>query len=402
MRLVFTFAAALFIAFFAVATDVKAQTNSCTYVAVGTTQNITAFTQCRSVTVNSVPAPAAGVAGVCAPTNIDAGMWQSFYDNPPPGVTIGSCNVGCSANQTINWTISGKSCTALSGTALNHGDTRTVTDSAGTVTGTRNIQCNNGSYTQSGGTCVESCSANQTVNWTISSVSCTADSGAVLAHGGSRTITDSVAPATGTRNISCSNGVLSNSGGTCTNSCPSSGFYYSLTNACYYFSSGSSASCDSICSGVGLVCNADRTKDIGSDDPSAARCSAVATGLTGTSVTASPINSGNAGCYITTYKGGWLAGNYYGGPTTCAASGITSRACACDSGGGGGGAVNGVCNWGGGCTSGTYQFVSMANYNCPGPFYGPVTTYNCLGTGGGSSQYGCNDGVNTCCGNMPC
>lgn len=69
----------------------QAQTASCTSLTVGQTQNITAFSVCKKVTLNSVPAPSAGVAGICVPTGISAAVWQSFYDNPPPGVTIASC-----------------------------------------------------------------------------------------------------------------------------------------------------------------------------------------------------------------------------------------------------------------------------------------------------------------------
>lgn len=51
----------------------------------GTNQSITAHTECRKVT----NASATG-ASVYVPTQTDA-EWQSFYTNPPAGVTIGSC-----------------------------------------------------------------------------------------------------------------------------------------------------------------------------------------------------------------------------------------------------------------------------------------------------------------------
>ena len=69
--------------------------------------------------------------------------------------TYGSCNDGC-ASQTYSWTIGGKTC---SGTvpALAHGGGTTVTDSTEPTTGSRTVTCQNGSLTGSGGSCVESC-----------------------------------------------------------------------------------------------------------------------------------------------------------------------------------------------------------------------------------------------------
>lgn len=77
----------LFVVVFAGAAN--AQTNSCTQVASGTNQNITAFSTCRNV------ANAAAVS-VCAVTNADSTQWSNFYTNPPAGVTISSCATACS------------------------------------------------------------------------------------------------------------------------------------------------------------------------------------------------------------------------------------------------------------------------------------------------------------------
>jgi hypothetical protein len=73
----------------------NAQTASCTSLTIGQSQDITAFSVCKKVTLNSVPPPSAGVAGICVPTNIDAAQWASFYNNPPTGVTIADCSGGC-------------------------------------------------------------------------------------------------------------------------------------------------------------------------------------------------------------------------------------------------------------------------------------------------------------------
>lgn len=127
----------------------------------------------------------------------------------------GSCVQQC-ASQAVNWTVSGKTCSATSG-IMNHGASKSVSDSTQPTTGSRNLSCNNGTISNSGGTCVEQC-ANQTVSWTIGGRTCAVASG-VLNHGASKTITDSTNNFTGTRNISCSNGTLSDSGGTCYQSC---------------------------------------------------------------------------------------------------------------------------------------------------------------------------------------
>ncbi len=87
---------ALIVLIVAFATDARAQAASCTSLSVGETQNITAHGVCRRVTLNSVPAPSAGVAGICVPTRTTAAEWASFYNNPPPGVTIAACASTCS------------------------------------------------------------------------------------------------------------------------------------------------------------------------------------------------------------------------------------------------------------------------------------------------------------------
>jgi hypothetical protein len=72
-----------------------AQSASCTSLSIGQSQDINAFGVCKKVTLNSVPAPSAGVAGICVHTTGSAAEWASFYNNPPPGVTIASCATPC-------------------------------------------------------------------------------------------------------------------------------------------------------------------------------------------------------------------------------------------------------------------------------------------------------------------
>lgn len=177
-----------------------AQSPSCTTLALGQTQDITAFSVCKRVTLASVPGPDA--VSICVPTNIDAAQWASFYNNPPPGVTIAACSSGCAG--------------------------------------------------------------------------------------------------------------------------------YSYAGYCYYHAGDLSPnSCNAVCAGYG-GCNAAGTRYAGSDDSSGARCSAVATGITATSIGAVPTASSAAGCQMNIYKGGWLAFVHYTITTTCADASATGRICACN------------------------------------------------------------------------
>lgn len=233
-----------------------AQADSCTAVAAGTNQNITAHGDCRNVAF----AGFSGLPSVCAPTNTTPAEWQSFYNNPPAGVTITLC------------------------------------------------------------------------------------------------------------------------GGTCTG--------YSYGGYCYHWTNPGSAqySCDTLCAGQG-GCNLAGTRYIGSDDSSATRCSAVASALVGTSVTATAMDGSSgpwpAGCSNQTFKGGWMAGNYYLPTTTCASADAFGRICACNTGSGGGGSA--PCNlpWGGT----TAHNTNVTAYATPS---GTCTsqTRNCNnGTLSGSYQY---------------
>jgi hypothetical protein len=77
----------------------------------GANQNITAHAECRKVTNNS-----ATNATVYVPTQT-AAEWQSFYTNPPAGVTVGSCCAGVSVGGYC-WYMgsSGQSCTSVCAT----------------------------------------------------------------------------------------------------------------------------------------------------------------------------------------------------------------------------------------------------------------------------------------------
>lgn len=85
------FALTLIVLLCASNTQAFAQAAACTNVASGTSQDITAYGECRKVTFSGL----ADAAGVCAVTGTDLAQWQSFYNNPPAGVSIAACSGGC-------------------------------------------------------------------------------------------------------------------------------------------------------------------------------------------------------------------------------------------------------------------------------------------------------------------
>lgn len=118
----------------------------------------------------------------------------------------------CTVTAGTTWAVSGKTCTAPSVLNINHGATATSTDSTQPTTGSATYSCNNGTTSLTSSSCTESCAANQTVNW---APGCSAPSGALLANGANRTITNTASGYTGTRVITCNNGTLAQSGGGC-------------------------------------------------------------------------------------------------------------------------------------------------------------------------------------------
>lgn len=139
-----------------------------------------------------------------------------------------SCNAHCTA-QAVNWTVSGQTCTQSVG-ALSHGAGTSITDSVQDSTGGVTVTCNNGALNQSGATCVTRCPAG-TANWTVSGNNCTGSYPAI-AHGGASSSTDSAAPTTGAVNLSCTNGVVGQSGATCLAGCPAGTGNWSVGLAC--------------------------------------------------------------------------------------------------------------------------------------------------------------------------
>ncbi|HRO48916.1 MAG TPA: hypothetical protein PLW75_02145 [Hyphomicrobium sp.] len=188
----------------------------------------------------------------------------------------------CTVAAGTTWAVAGKTCTAPAALTIAHGATGTATDSTAPTTGSATYSCTNGSTSVTTSSCVESCGANQTVSW---SPACSGLSGALLANGDSRSVTNTASGYTGTRTVTCNNGVLSQSGGSCTSACSSGG--YALDGYCYYYAN-AGQHCDSVCTSRG-GCNLPGTRHIGSDAPNNNRCVEVLTALRGvsTAVTAS-------------------------------------------------------------------------------------------------------------------
>lgn len=158
-------------------------------------------------------------------------------------VTTRAAN-GCTVASGTTWAVSGKTCTTPSALTLAHGASGSRTDSTEPTTGSKTFTCTDGSIGQSGTpTCVESCAASQTVTW---STNCTALSGTLLANGANRSITNSASGYAGTRTITCNNGTLAQSGGSCTSTCGG----YLHAGYCWYMGA-NNQSCDQVCSSHG-------------------------------------------------------------------------------------------------------------------------------------------------------
>lgn len=426
MQAVFAFVVVLL----SLANGAHAQTASCTTLTIGQTQDITAFSVCRRVTLNSVPAPATGVDSICVPTNITAAEWQSFYDNPPAGVTIGSCNTGCTGymynGYCYHWagdTVAASCDTVCAsyggcnaaGTRFigsdEPGSTRcsaVATHFAGvSVTATAVssgftgclMNTFKGGYVannvhQASTTCADTTSSGRFCACNNGS-SCALPWGGTIAHGASVTayqVTTHANCASVSQTRTCSNGVLSGSYTNQACSAPATCGGYTYGGGCYYLGT-LGQSCDTYCAGLGSgnTCQLAMTRAVGSGGTNAT-CQVVLDAL----------GAGGSGLPTTlgVQAGGCVVSNTntrirYSVTTTCNwSSGSMRRICACG--------VSGACDGSGGCAVGTYQFVSNGYQNC-GSMYGPYTQYNCIGEAGGSTA-SCTDTrqMDSCCGGVPC
>ncbi len=93
-----------------------------------------------------------------------------------------------------------------------------------------------------------------------------------------------------------------------------------------WFAGGTLQNCDTVCGGQGMVCDLVGIRDYAGSNGSNANCDAVLTAVLSTSLTVTDTGAGGAwGC-------GWVGASYQrdiGATTTCAASNLLQRACAC-------------------------------------------------------------------------
>lgn len=154
-------------------------------------------------TVSDATAPTTGNVNITCNNGVLA-------ESSPACTGTNSC-----AATTLNWTQGGRSCsdTVVAGV---HGNTQALADTTANIapggTGTASAQCVNGAWSVTSPVCDASCGT-QTVSW---NPGCEASSGVILAHGGTRNITNATSGYTGTRDIECNNGIISQSGGSCT------------------------------------------------------------------------------------------------------------------------------------------------------------------------------------------
>jgi hypothetical protein len=277
------------------------------YIADGATQTIDEHGTCKDVTNN------AGTE-IMVPTKA-ANEWHSggnsFLENLPNNVTAAACPP---ANCNLPWggtIVHGGNVIAYQNSSESCGgtctsETRTCTD--GTLSGSyTNQSC-------SVAACA-SCSSS-TINWS----SCNAASGSLI-HGQTKTVSNAASGYTGTRDLSCDNGTISQSGGSCTaNSCGG----YSYGGYCYYFGA-QEQNCKTVCSGKGGC----KLTGIQYANASNARCKILLDNLGDpASGNVSSSTATNYGCANSIVYGG-LRINYTG--ATCSASAFPILGvCACN------------------------------------------------------------------------
>lgn len=143
--------------------------------------------------------------------------------SPPPAPTPSGCPAGTRSWQTTVPGFLGLGSTThtcqSNGPAMPHAGSQSVTDNTAPGTGTATFTCNNGSITQSSGSCGDtppppspppssaSCSAG-TRSWTVNGNACSAP-GTSLSNGQTQLLTDSTTPVIGSATVSCNNGTIS-------------------------------------------------------------------------------------------------------------------------------------------------------------------------------------------------
>lgn len=251
------------------------------------------------------------------------------------GQSGASCSTTCVAGAE-NWTQGANSCTGARG-ALAGGASAVVSDVTAPATGTVTATCNTatGLISQSGAACTTAvgCAAGtaswavganctaRAESWTVSGSTCTGATPAIT-HGSTSSVSDATAPTTGAVTMSCNDGVLSQSGASCTASC-SGGFSYG--GYCFYYASATWESCDTVCASRG-GCNLAGTQLIDQAVDNAG-CRAVLDGLGVAVGWAYQIWAGPPGCTVISSVTKWGTST---NPATCNSAPNGQRACACN------------------------------------------------------------------------
>lgn len=121
--------------------------------------------------------------------------------------------------QALSWNVAGNICDSNIST-LADGASIAVADNSGPYQGSVTASCNSGDIVLTSPACVPAtlpCAA-ATVNWTVSGKNCSAAVGA-LTHLATSAVTDSTSPQTGAATITCNNGTLTPSATSCYNEC---------------------------------------------------------------------------------------------------------------------------------------------------------------------------------------
>lgn len=241
-----------------------------------------------------------------------AAEWTSFRANTPPGVTSVACDTTPNAfsftdqtgqqlntlrtsntvtiggiNTATTVSVSGAGSPKISinggawvtsGTIQNGQTLRVQLTSANAFSTARSATVNVGGVTDGWSVTTRAAAncSNTTMRWTnASSGPCQAASGS-MTHGQSKNVTNTASGYTGTRNLSCSDGTISQSGGSCEAGSSCGGGGYSFDEYCYYYGA-KGQTCDTVCSSRG-GCDLTGTRYIGSAGTNA-RCIAVADAL---------------------------------------------------------------------------------------------------------------------------
>ncbi len=179
-------------------------------------------------------------------------------------------------------------------------------------------------------------------------------------------------------------------------SCPAACAGYSAGSGCF-FAGTAGQSCSTVCSSRG-GCNQTDTTWVAN----ATNCQNTSNAMGYTTWGGSTSTGRSIGCVTYPSKSTYAYADAGGACANFDNNNLYGRFCGCNNGSTS--PINGQCDGSGGCTAGTYQFVSSGFIGCPGIGIGNQIIYNCLGINGGTNATGCadNSDLSACCGAVPC